>query len=63
MKAKCDKCDREFSDQPNDYPGKLYVHHGKVLCEDCLIDMGVQPDTTDPEGLYLYTHLDLYRMV
>jgi len=51
MKAKCVNCDREFSDQPNDYPGRLYLHHGKVICEDCLVDVGVEPDSADPTSV------------
>jgi len=61
MWVKCEKCGREFSDQPNEYPGKVYVHHGKILCEECLVDMGVTPDTADPEQTYLYTRSELYR--
>ena len=60
--VKCEKCDREFSAQPNEYPGKVYVHHGKTMCEDCLLDMGVMPDSADPQTTYLYTHTDLYRV-
>jgi hypothetical protein len=63
MKAKCEKCDREFSDQPNEYPGKVFVHHGKIICEDCLVDMGVTPDSTDPNTTFIYTHTDLFRVV
>ena len=62
MEVKCEKCDREFSDQPNEYPGKVYVHHGEKICENCLLDMGVMPDSADPTTTYLYTRNDLYRL-
>ncbi len=55
MKAKCEKCDREFSEEPTAYPGKVYVHHDEVLCEDCLISMGVLPDHADSEHTRLLT--------
>ncbi len=61
--VKCEKCDREFSDQPNEYPGKVYVHHGKIMCEDCLVDMGVVPDSADPAQTYRYTRSELFRIV
>ncbi len=61
MRIKCDKCNSEFSEEPNDYPGKVYVHHGEIICEDCLVDMGVMPDSEDPEETYLYTRADIYR--
>ncbi len=54
--VKCEKCDREFKvGQDIEYPGKVYVHKGKVMCEDCLIDMGVSLDEADPYAIY-YSH-------
>ncbi|MEE8414441.1 MAG: hypothetical protein V3R96_07805 [Dehalococcoidales bacterium] len=56
---KCEKCDREFNEEEaREYPGKVHVHKGQVMCEDCLVDMGVMPDTADTYALYIETHPD-----
>lgn len=61
--VKCEKCDREFhEDKSHEYPGKAYVHKGKVLCEDCLIDMGVMPDSAEPYSLSLKALTDLGKV-
>ena len=60
MEAKCTKCDREFTDQPNEYPGKVYVHLGEIMCEDCLIAMGVLPDHIEEEHTHLLTDTATY---
>ena len=58
--VKCDKCSVEFSeDKAMEYPGKVYVHKGKVLCEDCLLEMGVMPDTADPYSVYINAITDM----
>ena len=57
--VKCEKCDREFKeDEALEYPGKVYVHKGKVMCEDCLIGLGVMPDGAEPYSVYLKTLTD-----
>ena len=61
---KCEKCDREFSEEKNqNYPGKIYVHKGKMVCETCLVDMGVSLDEAHPYQTYIDIRLDLERDV
>jgi len=58
--VQCTQCDREFSeDEAMEYPGKVHVHKGKVVCESCLVDMGVMPDSAEPYSLYIKTHTEL----
>ena len=59
MVIKCEKCDREFSEeQAHQHPGKVYVHKNKILCETCLVDMGVMPDSAEPYKTFMETRLD-----
>ncbi len=61
--VKCEKCDREFDeDEAMEYPGKVYVHKGKVMCEDCLIGLGVMPDSADPYSVYVKTLTDAGKL-
>ncbi|MFC1899178.1 hypothetical protein ACFLXP_02490 [Chloroflexota bacterium] len=56
---KCDKCDREFKEEEaKQYPNKIRTYRGKLVCEECLVDMGVSPQSTDPYGVYFETRLD-----
>lgn len=56
MAVKCEKCDREFSDdKSHEYPGKVYIYKNKIMCEDCLVDMGVSTNDADPYKTYEQT--------
>lgn len=63
MEIKCKHCDCEFCDQPNQYPGKVYMHKGETICEDCLVEMGVLPDHADSKHTYLITEPIFYRKI
>jgi hypothetical protein len=60
MAIKCEQCDREFEEEhSHEYPGKVYVHKNKVLCEDCLVDMGVSTDEAQPYKTFIDTRTDI----
>ena len=46
----CTRSDRELSEDQG------YVHWGKVLCEDCLMDIGLSIKECDPWASYVDTH-------
>jgi hypothetical protein len=49
----CTKCSREFSGlQVTKEAATVYVHNGNVLCKDCLIEMGVMPESSEPFQVY-----------
>jgi hypothetical protein len=62
-KIKCEECGHEFSEEEAEkYQNKVRVHRGKIMCEDCLVDMGVNLDEADPLWTYIKTHTDI-RMI
>lgn len=56
--VRCEKCDREFEEQ---YPENVYVHQGRVICKDCLVEMGVMPDTAQPYSVMTKMVTDMGR--
>jgi len=60
---KCEKCGHEFSEEEaREYPNKVRVYRGKIMCEDCLVDMGVMLDEADPYWTYIETRTDIRDM-
>ncbi len=57
---KCDKCDHEFKEGPP-HLNKIHVHKGKIICDDCLIAMGVPLDETHSYEEYIRTQTDVNR--
>ena len=47
--TKCTRCDREISEDQS------FVYQGKVLCEDCLMDIGLSAKECDPWATYVDT--------
>ena len=59
---KCEKCDREFKEEEaHNHTNQVRVHKGKLICEHCLVDMGVSLDETDPYWTYIKTRTDIGR--
>lgn len=57
---KCEKCGRGFSEEEaRENPNKVRVYRGKIMCEDCLVDMGVLLDEADPYWTYIETRTDI----
>ncbi len=61
--AKCEKCDREIAEQPDEYRRKMYLQPGKVLCNDCLAEIGLTPDNSDRTKTFDYTSSNITRFV
>lgn len=47
---KCSRCERELAENQS------YVYQGKVLCEDCLMDIGLSLKECDPWSTFVDTH-------
>ncbi len=47
---KCDRCSREIAE------GEGFSHQGKVLCEDCYMEVGLHPKGCEPWATYIATH-------
>ena len=47
---KCSRCGKEISEDQS------YVYQGKVMCDDCLMDIGLSAKECDPWATYVDTH-------
>jgi hypothetical protein len=45
----CSRCGRELTED------KAYNYQGKVMCDDCLMDVGLSPHNCDPWAEYVDT--------
>jgi recombinational DNA repair protein (RecF pathway) len=43
----CSRCNRELTEN------QTYVHEGKILCEDCLMDIGLSTRECDPWATFV----------
>lgn len=47
---KCSRCGREFAEAEG------FTHQGKMICEDCYMEVGLHPKGCEPWGTYVATH-------
>lgn len=52
---RCTRCKREISENQS------YVHQGRVLCEDCLMDIGLSAKECDPWATYIDKSVQLRK--
>ena len=45
----CSRCGRQLTED------KAYIHQGKIMCEDCLMDIGLSLKECDPWATYVDT--------
>ncbi len=53
---KCEKCDREFKKEEE--KKKAFVWEEKVMCEDCLFHMGVEPEGAMTWAAFMHNQQD-----
>lgn len=47
---KCSRCGREITED------ETYVHQGRLLCDDCLMEIGLHSGKCEPWATYIATH-------